>query len=181
MNTFSFLTCIACRLNESGSGDCKFTYLYNWRLSYKRDVTPNSIQKTFDLKCRLLITSSSYSDFSWSTKSYIQRNVGTLSIRLHSGWTLCKSHSVQCGGYLCSSTVGALFGYFVEVFHVAAVQSQQGSEFGEQDACACPDARAGSRNQGHFAPQGRHLKHTRKRQVNQVSTMVSTQCLSINK
>ena len=67
--------------------------------------------------------------------------------------------SPQCESYLCSSTVGALFGYLVEVFHVAAVQSQQSSELREQDARTCPDARAGPRYQSHFVLQGRHL-HT---------------------
>ena len=71
---------------------------------------------------------------------------------------LCEPHSVpQCESYLCSSTVGALFGYLAEVFHVAAIQSQQSSELGEQDARTCPDARAGPRYQSHFALQGRHL------------------------
>lgn len=82
---------------------------------------------------------------------------------------LCKSHSVVSESYLCSSTVGALFGYFVEVFHVAAVKRQQGSEFGEQDAGAGPDARAGTRNQGHLPLQRRHLP-TYKRQGCQAST-----------
>lgn len=55
--------------------------------------------------------------------------------------------------YLVSSTVCAFFGYFVEVFHVAAVQSQHSSEFSEQDARTGSDSRAGASYQGHFPLQ----------------------------
>lgn len=62
--------------------------------------------------------------------------------------------------YLRRPSLGALLGHFVQVVHVAAVESQQSSEFGEQDARAGADARAGPGDQSHFAPQGGHLQHT---------------------
>lgn len=105
----------------------------------------------------------------------------TLKILLHTAvfsvgvslLQLCEPHSVpQCESYLCSSTVGALFGYLVEVFHVAAVQSQQSSELGEQDARTCPDARAGPRYQSHLALQGRHLNtHTHTHSLKSLSAV----------
>lgn len=64
--------------------------------------------------------------------------------------------------YLLSPAVGALLSYFLEVLLVAAVQSQQSSEFSEKDAGACADARTGSRYQDHFPPQGGHLERTFK-------------------
>lgn len=62
--------------------------------------------------------------------------------------------------YLGRPSLGALLGHFVQVVHVAAVESQQSSEFGEQDARPGADARAGPGDQSHFAPQGGHLQHT---------------------
>lgn len=62
--------------------------------------------------------------------------------------------------YLRRPSLCALLGHFVQVVHVAAAESQQGSEFGEQDARPGADARAGPGDQSHFAPQGGHLQHT---------------------
>lgn len=62
--------------------------------------------------------------------------------------------------YLCSATFDALSGYFPEVFLVPAAQSQQSTEFGEQDAGPGPDARAGAGYQGYLPPEGGHLEHT---------------------
>lgn len=64
--------------------------------------------------------------------------------------------------YLCSATFNALPGYFSEVFLVSTVESQQSTEFGEQDAGTCPDTRASAGYQGYFPIDGRHLKHTFK-------------------
>lgn len=71
--------------------------------------------------------------------------------------------------YLCSATFDALSGHFSEVFLVSAVESQQSTEFGEQDAGTRADTRASSRYQGDFPLKWRHLKHTFQSQCCQLS------------
>lgn len=75
--------------------------------------------------------------------------------------------------YLCSATFNAFSGYFSEVFFVSAVESQQSTEFGEQDAGTCPDTRASARYQGYFPLEGGHLKHTFKGRCCLLSTYSS--------
>lgn len=65
---------------------------------------------------------------------------------------------IVSGWYLRSPAFGTFFGYFAQVVHVAPVERQQRTEFGEQDAGACADARASAGDQRHFPPQRGHLK-----------------------
>lgn len=73
-----------------------------------------------------------------------------------------SSNGSEAPSYLCSATFNALSGHFSEVVLVPAVKSQQGAQFGEQDAGTCTDPRARTGYQGYFPLEGRHLKHTFK-------------------
>lgn len=81
--------------------------------------------------------------------------------------------------YLRGPGLDALLGHFLQAVHVAAVQGQQGSELGEQDARPGADARAGPSDQSHFAPQRGHLRNTlvRHRQASRKQKYISTEKL----